>query len=68
MELRAGLLRYLAYPEAAQRIAEAARAYVAAERMLAYQVVARTAWYRDLWDRREALNEALRARVPALFD
>jgi len=30
--------------------------------------VARTAWYRDLWDRREALNEALRARVPALFD
>ncbi len=67
MELRAGLLRYLAYPEAAQRIAEAARAYVAAERMLAYQVATRTAWYRDLWDRREALNAALRARVPELF-
>jgi SAM-dependent methyltransferase len=67
MELRAGLLRYLAYPEAAQRIADAARAYVAAERMLAYQVAARTNWYRGLWERRAALNEALRNRVPALF-
>ncbi len=67
MELRAGLLRYLAYPEAAQRIAEAARAYVAAERMLAYQVAARTNWYRGLWERRAELNDALRARVPELF-
>jgi glycosyltransferase involved in cell wall biosynthesis len=67
LELRAGLLRLLAYPEATRRMGEAARAYVAAERMLAYQVSARTAWYRSLWERREALNEALKARVPELF-
>lgn len=68
MELRAGLLRLLAYPEAAQRIAEAGRAYVAHERMLAYQVAARTAWYRSLWERREFLNDALKQRVPELFN
>ncbi|MDE8345477.1 MAG: methyltransferase domain-containing protein [Acidocella sp.] len=67
MELRAGLLRYLAYPQATRKIADAARDYVARERMLAYQVEARTSWYRGLWDRREALNEALRDRVPELF-
>jgi SAM-dependent methyltransferase len=66
-ELRATLLRYLAYPEAALRIADAARAYVAGERMLAYQVAARMGWYRSLWARREALNAALRQRVPELF-
>lgn len=67
MELRAGLLRLLAYPEATRRIAEAARAYVGAERMLAYQVAARTRWYRSLWERRAELNAALKARVPELF-
>jgi SAM-dependent methyltransferase len=67
-ELRSALLRLLAYPEATKRMADAARAYVAASRMLAYQVAERTAWYRSLWERREALNEALRARVPALFN
>jgi 2-polyprenyl-3-methyl-5-hydroxy-6-metoxy-1,4-benzoquinol methylase len=67
MELRSALLRLLAYPEASRRIADAGRAYVAAERMLAYQIEARTAWYRSLWERRDALNEALRARVPELF-
>ena len=56
MELRAGLLRLLAYPEATRKIADAARAYVARERMLAYQVTARTEWYRSLWERRDALN------------
>ncbi len=66
-ELRSKLLRLLAYPEATRRLADAARLYVTNERMLAYQVAARTAWYRDLWDRRAALNEALRARVPRLF-
>jgi 2-polyprenyl-3-methyl-5-hydroxy-6-metoxy-1,4-benzoquinol methylase len=65
--LRSALLRVLAYPEAARKIADAARTYVGEHRMLAYQVKARSAWYRDLWNRREALNEALRARVPALF-
>jgi len=67
LEMRSALLRMLAYPEAAKRIANAARAYVAAERMAAYQVEARLSWYRSLWDRREALTAALRARVPSLF-
>lgn len=65
--LRMQLLRLLAYPDAAQRMANAARDYVARERMLAYQTEARIAWYRSLWDRRDALTEALRARVPRLF-
>jgi hypothetical protein len=68
VELRSALLRLLAYPEATRKIGDAARAYVARERMLAYQVEARAAWYRSLWDRRDALNAALAARVPALFD
>lgn len=67
-ELRAQLLRILAYPEAGRRIADAARAYVAAKRMLAYQVAGRTAWYRSLWERRGELNERLRERVPQLFE
>lgn len=65
--LRMQLLRLLAYPDAAKRLAEAARAEIAAERMLAYQVRARTDWYRALWHRREELTAALRARVPTLF-
>jgi 2-polyprenyl-3-methyl-5-hydroxy-6-metoxy-1,4-benzoquinol methylase len=66
-EMRAHLLRILAYPEASRRVADAARAYVAQNRMLAYQTSERLAWYRSLWDRRIELNDALRARVPALF-
>ena len=65
--LRMQLLRLLAYPDAAQRMANAARDYVARERMLAYQTRARIDWYRSLWDRRDALTEALRARMPRLF-
>lgn len=66
-ELRAHLLRVLAYPEAARRIGDAARAYVANERMLAYQVGPRIAWYQGLWARRDELNARLRERVPVLF-
>ncbi len=66
-ELRAALLRLLAYPEATRRIADGARAYVAQNRMLAYQVAARADWYRALWARRAELNEALKLRVPELF-
>ena len=58
-ELRAGLLRLLAYPEATKRMAEAARAYVSSQRMLAYQVDARIRWYRSLWARRAELYSAL---------
>jgi SAM-dependent methyltransferase len=65
--LRGALLRLLSYPEATKKIGDAARAYVGGERMLAYQVATRTAWYRSLWERREALNAALRERVPGLF-
>ena len=66
-ELRAALLRLLAYPEATRRMADAARGYVAQNRMLAYQVAARADWYRALWERRAELNEALKQRVPELF-
>jgi SAM-dependent methyltransferase len=66
-ELRASLLRLLAYPEATKRMAEGARHYVATHRMLAYQVDARINWYRSLWSRRAELNEALKARAPDLF-
>ncbi len=64
---RSALLRLLAYPEAARRMADAARDYVARERMLAYQVGERIAWYRSLWERKPELDAALRQRVPELF-
>ncbi len=66
-QLRMQLLRLLAYPDAARKLADTARAYVAGERMLAYQAQARIDWYRALWTRREELTAALRERVPALF-
>jgi glycosyltransferase involved in cell wall biosynthesis len=57
------LLRLVAMPDLARAIGDAARAYVENERMLAYQVAPRIAWYRDLWDRRSELTEALLARL-----
>lgn len=65
-ELRARLLQLITYPDMARAIADAARADVVRHRMLADQVRARLAWYRDLWARRDALNAAVQARVPAL--
>ena len=62
-ELRMQLLRILALPEAARTVADAARDYIAKNRMLAYQVAPRIAWYRSLWERREALFAAQRERV-----
>lgn len=62
-ELRTLLLRMIAMPGVARKIAEAARAHVAAERMLAYQVAPRIHWYRSLWDRRKALTQALAERL-----
>ncbi|MEO8716406.1 MAG: glycosyltransferase, partial [Acetobacteraceae bacterium] len=62
-ELRARLLRLVAMPELARTIADAARAYVATERMLAYQVGERIAWYRSLWERRAELTAAVGARI-----
>ncbi len=66
--LRAKLLHLIAMPELARALGEAAREYVAEERMLAYQVAPRIAWYRALWQRREELTAALRARVPWLLE
>jgi SAM-dependent methyltransferase len=63
MEFHARLLRLVAMPELARDLADAARRYVADNRMLAYQVAPRIAWYRSLWARREALEVARRARI-----
>ncbi len=65
-ELAQRLLRLVANPEIARTIGDAARAYVARDRMLAYTVADRVAWYHDLWARREELNRSLLARVPEL--
>jgi SAM-dependent methyltransferase len=65
-ELRQRLMRLVADPLAGRAIGDAARAYVAHHRMLAYQVARRNAWYRSLWNRREALHRDLLARVPEL--
>ncbi len=62
-ELRDRLLRLVAMPELARGLGDAARSYVAGERMLAYQVAPRIAWYRSLWDRRDELTNALYARL-----
>jgi SAM-dependent methyltransferase len=65
-ELKQKLRFVLEDRAAAVAMAEAAREYVARQRMLAYQVADRVAWYRDLWSRRHALNADLLARVPEL--
>ncbi len=64
--LQQRLARMVAQPDLTREMAEAARAYVAQERMSAYQVTARAAWYWSLWGRREELTRALYARVPEL--
>ena len=66
-ELHDRLLRLVAMPDLARAIGQAARAYVAERRMLAYQVAERIAWYRSLWDRRMELTAALEARVRAVI-
>jgi len=62
-EFNSRLLRLLSMPELARDIGDAARTYVSDNRMLAYQVAPRLAWYRSLWLRREALTAAMRARM-----
>ena len=65
-ELRTRLLRLIAMPDMARSLGDAARSYIAAERMLAYQVAPRIAWYRSLWERREELERARMARMAEL--
>ena len=59
-------LRLTAIPDLALELGNNARRTVSRHRMLADQVVPRIAWYRDLWSRRDALNEALRSRLEGL--
>ena len=65
-ELQDRLLRLVANPDAARSLADAARAYVSRERMMADQVGSRIRWYRSLLERRESLTASLLARVPEL--
>ncbi len=65
-ELQSKLLQLVAMPELARDMGDAARDYVAQNRMLAYQIAPRIAWYRSLWARRDALTAALRERLAAV--
>ena len=65
-ELRDRLLRLVVMPDLARGLGDAARQYVADERMMAYQVGPRIAWYRSLWARRAELTNALYARLMRL--
>jgi glycosyltransferase involved in cell wall biosynthesis len=65
-ELHERLLRLVAMPELARGLGNAARSHIAGERMLAYQVAQRIAWYRSLWARRVELTNALCARMVAV--
>ncbi len=67
LDLQQRLLRLVIAPEMGRAMGEAARSYVAGERMLAYQSARRAAWYRSLWTRRAELHRTLLARVPELL-
>lgn len=65
----APLLRQaLADPAATRAMGRRAWDYVRTERMFATQVAQRRDWYRDLWARREALDQAALARIPGLAE
>jgi SAM-dependent methyltransferase len=59
-------LRLTMIPDLALDLGNNARRMVSQHRMLADQVQPRIAWYRDLWERRAELTEALRARIEGL--
>ncbi len=59
-------LRLTMVPDLALELGNNARRMVSETRMLADQVQPRLAWYRDLWERRAELTEALRARIEGL--
>jgi SAM-dependent methyltransferase len=65
-EFHRQFLRLIAIPNLALELGDNARRVVRRHRMLADQVAPRLAWYRDLWERREALTKALRARIDGL--
>jgi glycosyltransferase involved in cell wall biosynthesis len=65
-EFHRHFLRLAAIPDLALQLGGNARRMVSGHRMLADQVAPRIAWYRDLWERRTALTEAIRARIARL--
>ena len=62
-ELQSKLMQLVESPDLARDLGDAARDYVAQNRMLAYQIAPRIAWYRSLWARRETLTAALQERL-----
>jgi hypothetical protein len=65
-EFHRHFLRLAAIPDLALELGDNARRMVSRDRMLADQVEPRIAWYRNLWERRTALTEAIRARIDGL--
>lgn len=65
-QLHRALSRLIEDPEFARSIADAGRQYVRDNRMLAYQVSQRAAWYRSLWQRRDILTRSLLGRIPTI--
>jgi SAM-dependent methyltransferase len=65
-EFHRQFLRLAAIPDLALELGDNARRMVSRHRMLADQVEPRIAWYRNLWERRTALTEAIRARIDGL--
>ena len=65
-EFHREFLRLTAIPDLALELGGNARRMVRQHRMLADQVVPRIAWYRDLWERRATLTDALRERIDGL--
>ena len=66
-EFQRQLLRAIGDLEAMRRIADTARGAVGDRRMLAGQLATRRAWYQSLWDRRDALTDALLTRAPEIL-
>ena len=65
-EFHRHFLRLAAIPDLALELGDKARRMVSRDRMLADQVAARLSWYRNLWERRAVLTDALRSRIEGL--
>jgi glycosyltransferase involved in cell wall biosynthesis len=65
-EFHRHFLRLTAIPDLALELGNNARRMVSRDRMLADQVAPRIAWYRELWQRRAVLTEAIRMRIGGL--
>ena len=65
-ELTTILREWRSKPSEAKLIGQRAREWVKGNRLQCHQSGVREAWYRQLWERREALTAELIARVPEL--